>query len=55
MIRDIGNLFELEKEENYYKSGSVIFIAIITFNTKVMVIKIKYYLWKNILMQLGHT
>ena len=53
--RDIKNLFEHEEEENCYKPVRVCkFGVIIILNTKVMVIKIKHYQLKNILIELDH-
>ena len=47
ILWDIKNFFEYEKEkENYYKPIRVI--------VKVMVIKIKHYQLKNILIKLVH-
>ena len=52
VLRDIKHLFEYEKEEeNYYKPVriNISFGVTIILNTKVMVIKIKYYQLKIIL------
>ena len=50
MIRDIRNFFELENEENCYRQ----IIAAIILNTKEMVIEIKQYQLKNILIKFDH-
>ena len=54
IVRDIRNLLEHE-EEDYYKPVRVInFWKTVIINMKVMVIEIKHYQLKNILIKLGH-
>ena len=55
-IRDVRNLSEHE-EEDYYEPvrGRNFFWAIITLNINVMVMEIKHYHLKNILITLEHT
>ena len=54
IVRDIRNLLEHE-EEDYYKPVRVInFWKAVIINMKVMVIEIKLYQLKNILIKLGH-
>ena len=54
IVRDIRNLLEHE-EEDYYKPVRVInFWKTVIINVKVMVIEIKHYQLKNILIKLGH-
>ena len=54
-VRDIRNLFEHE-EENYYKPLRVgSFGVILILIKKEMVIEIKHYKLKNILIKLDHT
>ena len=54
IVRDIRNLLEHE-EEDYYKPVRVInFWRTVIINMKVMVIKIKHYQLKNILIKLDH-
>ena len=58
VLRNIKNLFEHEKEEeNYYKPVRVsnFFGVTVILNTKVMVIEIKHYQLKNILIKSDHT
>ena len=48
VFRNIKNLFGYEKEEeNYYKPVELL-------RRKVTVIKIQYYMLRNILIKLGH-
>ena len=56
MLRDIKNLFEHEEEEkNYHKLVRVSYFGVtIILNTKVVVIEIKHYQLKNILIKLHH-
>ena len=56
ILRDIKNLFEHEKEEeNYYKQVRVSkFGVTIILNMRVMMIEIKHYQLKNILIKLDH-
>ena len=54
IVRDIRNLLEHE-EEDYYKPVRVInFWRTVIINMKVMVIEIKHYQLKNILIKLDH-
>ena len=54
IVRDIRNLLEHE-EEDYYKPVRVInFWKTVIINMKVMVIEIKHYQLKNILIKPGH-
>ena len=54
IVRDIRNLLEHE-EEDYYKPVRVInFWRTVIINMKVMVIDIKHYQLKNILIKLDH-
>ena len=56
ILRDIKNLFANEKEEENYNKPvrASNFWSKIILNTKVMVIEIKYYQLKNILIKLDH-
>ena len=56
ILRDIKNLFEHEKEEeNYHKQVRVSkFGVTIILNMRVMMIEIKHYQLKNILIKLDH-
>ena len=54
IVRDIRNLLEHE-EEDYYKPVRVInFWRTVIINMKVMVIGIRHYQLKNILIKLDH-
>ena len=48
VVTNINNIFEYEKEEQ------IVFGVIFILNTKVMVIKIKYYQCQNIFIKLDH-
>ena len=55
ILRDIHNLFEHEEEENYYKPVRASNFWNSTYiENQVMVIEIKHYQLKNILLKLDH-
>ena len=55
ILRDIKNLFEHDEEENYYKPAELVFVGVtIILNMKVIVMEIKHYQLKNILIKLDY-
>ena len=55
ILRDIKNFFQHEGEENYYKTGRVIFRVTVIMNMKVTTIETKHYQLKNIFIKLDHV
>ena len=53
-IKNVRNLFRQEKEIKAIKDKSVIFGVTIILNTKVTVIEVKHYQFRNILIKLDH-